>query len=72
LYTTIYSILLFYAIQLNLIKQETLLASRTYSFIAPWGPHAINGLGAIIPWFKDMFLQLEEFFGGVSQKMSGL
>jgi membrane protein required for colicin V production len=72
LYTTIFSILLFYAVQLNLIKQETILASRTYSFIQPWGPYAINGLGAVIPWFKDMFGQLEEFFGNVSQKMSSL
>ena len=70
LYTTIFSILLFYAIQLHLIKPETILASRTYNFIEPWGPKAINGLGAIIPWFSDMFRQLEEFFGGVSQKVS--
>jgi membrane protein required for colicin V production len=72
LYTTIYSILLFYAVQLHVIKPETILASRTYSFIEPWGPYAINGLGALIPWFKDMFRQLEEFFGGVSQKVSAL
>jgi len=70
LYTTIFSILLFYAIQLHVIKPETILASRTYNFIEPWGPRAINGLGAVIPWFRDMFQQLEEFFGGVSQKVS--
>jgi membrane protein required for colicin V production len=70
LYTTIFSILLFYAAQLNLIKPETILASRTYSFIQPWGPYAINGLGAVIPWFKDMFSELEHFFGSVSQKMN--
>ena len=69
LYTTIFSILLFYAAQLNLIKQETMLSSRTYAFIAPWGPYAINGLGTVIPWFRDMFRQLEEFFSGVSEKV---
>ena len=70
LYTTIFSILLFYAIQLHIIKPEMVLASRTYGFIEPWGPYAINGLGAVIPWFRDMFRQLEEFFSGVSQKAS--
>lgn len=70
LYTTIFSILLFYAVQLNIIKTETILASRTYGFIEPWGPYAINGLGAVIPWFRDMFEQLKDFFGGVSEKVN--
>lgn len=68
LYITIFSILLFYAVQMNLLKAETILASRTYSFIEPWGPYAINGLGAVIPWFKDMFEELKQFFAGVSEK----
>jgi membrane protein required for colicin V production len=70
LYTTIFSILLFYAVQLNIIKHETILASMTYDFVEPWGPYAINGLGAVIPWFRDMFEQLKEFFGGVSQRVN--
>lgn len=70
LYTTIFSILLFYAAQLDIIKQETILASRTYEFIEPWGPYAINGLGAVIPWFRDMFQQLKDFFSGVSEKVN--
>jgi membrane protein required for colicin V production len=59
-------------VQLNLIKQDTILASRTYSFIEPWGPRAINWLGTVIPWFKDMFQQLKDFFGGVSEKANAL
>lgn len=69
LYTTIFSILLFYAVQLDIIKQEAILASRTYGFIEPWGPYAINGLGAVIPWFRDMFQQLKDFFGGVTERV---
>lgn len=69
LYTIIFSILLFYAIQLNIIKQETINSSRTYGFIEPWGPYAINGLGAVIPWFRDMFQQLKDFFGGMQEKV---
>lgn len=70
LYTIIFSILLFYAVQMNIIKQETILASRTYSFIEPWGPKAINALGAVIPWFRDMFEQLKEFFGELPRQTS--
>ena len=65
LYTIIFSILLFYAIQMHIIKQETLNASVTYSFIQPWGPYVINALGSVVPWFKDMFEQLKDFFGNI-------
>lgn len=68
LYTTIFSIILFYAVQMNIIRQETILASRTYHFIEPWGPYAINGLGAVIPWFRDMFEELKQFFGSLPAK----
>jgi len=68
LYTTIFSIILFYAVQMNIIRQDTVLASRTYNFIEPWGPYAINGLGAVIPWFRDMFEELKEFFGSIPAK----
>ncbi len=68
LYTTIFSIVLFYAVQMNIIRQDAILASRTYHFIEPWGPYAINGLGAIIPWFRDMFEELKEFFGSIPLK----
>jgi membrane protein required for colicin V production len=68
LYIIIFSILLFYAVQMNIIKQETILASRSYSFIEPWGPKAMNTLGIVIPWFKDMFEQLKGFFAELPQK----
>jgi membrane protein required for colicin V production len=69
IYITVFSILLFYAQQMNIIKPATIEASRTWSFIQPWGPKAINVLGAAIPFFRDMFKQLEEFFSGISQKI---
>lgn len=72
LYITVFSIVLFYAEQVHLIKQQTIDKSVTYSFVQPWGPKAINGLGTIIPWFKDMFAELEKFFGNVSDKMARL
>jgi len=70
IYITIFSILLFYAEEMKLIREPTIQASQTYSFIQPWGPKAINMLGAAIPFFRNMFNELEEFFSGISQKIS--
>lgn len=70
IYTTIFSVLLFYTEQMKLIQPETIRTSVTYSFVQPWGPKAINGFGTVIPIFKDMFEHLELFFDGVAQKMA--
>lgn len=70
LYITVFSVLIFYSEQVHLVKQQTIDKSVSYSFIQPWGPKAINGFGTIIPVFKDMFAELEKFFGGVSDKIS--
>lgn len=69
IYITVFSVLLFYAQQLKLLKPDTLAASSTYPFVQPWGPKAINGLGSVIPVFKDMFGQLESFFEKLSHKI---
>ena len=70
IYTTVFSILLFYARQIKIIDPKTIQASVTYSFIEPWGPKAIDGLAALIPFFKNMFVELEQFFSGLSKKIS--
>ena len=70
IYTTVFSIILFYAVQIKIIGAKTLDASSTYFFIQPWGPRAINGVAALIPLFKNMFTELEDFFRGVSDKIS--
>ncbi len=62
LYTIIFSIFLFYAEKVSLIKADVIYSSVTYSFIQPWGPKIMNGFGTVIPLFKDMFDQLETFF----------
>jgi len=69
IFIIVYSILLFYAVQVNLLKPATIESSATYSFIQPWGPKAINGLGVLVPFFKDMFAGLESFFDGVAKKI---
>lgn len=62
LYFFVYSILLFYATQLSLIKPATIQSSITYNWIEPYAPKLVNGLGAIVPIFRDMFGELLHFF----------
>ncbi len=62
LYSIIFSIFLFYAVQLHFISTATVAASVVYPFIQPLGPKVIEGLGTVIPWFKNMFAGLESFF----------
>ena len=65
-YTIIYSVLLFYAEKMHLLSKETINNSITFGFIQPLAPVIINGIGAAIPWFKDMFTDLEYFFDKLS------
>lgn len=68
IYFFILSILLFYATQLHLLKTETTEASATYDYIAPFAPKVMEILGAVIPFFRDMFEELLRFFGDVGKK----
>jgi membrane protein required for colicin V production len=70
LYTVVLSILLFYAIQVHLVRTSTVNASMTYPVIRSWGPAVIDEFGKWIPFFKGMFAQLEEFFGHLSGRHS--
>ena len=69
IYILIFSVLLFYADQLGFIKPETKTESATYAYIQPWGPKIMEGLGKIIPVFKGMFKDLEDFFDTVSKQV---
>ncbi|HEX2606193.1 MAG TPA: CvpA family protein [Flavisolibacter sp.] len=66
LYFFIFSILLFYALQLHLIREETAQASVIYPFIQPLAPKMISFLGVLLPFFKNMFSELEHFFDTVA------
>jgi membrane protein required for colicin V production len=65
-YTIIYSILLFYAEKIQLLSAGTISSSICFSYIQPIGPLIIDGLGTVIPWFKNMFVELQAFFERVS------
>lgn len=66
LYSIIYSVFLFYAVQLHFIKTDTTTASVIYPYLQPLAPKIIDGIGKFIPWFKDMFTALENFFAGLA------
>ena len=68
IYTIIFSVFLFFADKLFLIQPSTIQDSKIYPYVAPWGPKVIDNLGNIIPVFKDMFTQLEDFFAGLAKK----
>jgi membrane protein required for colicin V production len=69
MYILIFSVLLFFAVQMNFLNKDTLDRSATYPYIEPVGPFVIDGIGALMPWFKDMFAELQEFFGRLSDKV---
>ena len=69
LYGMIFSVILFYGTEMNFISQSTINSSIFYSYISPLAPGIINGLGKVIPIFKDLFKQLEHYFEGVSNKI---
>lgn len=67
-YTLVFSVLLFYAAQLKLLNENTIAQSVTFSKIQPLGPLVIDTLGRLVPWFKDMFTELEGFFAHIAQQ----
>lgn len=68
IYTIIFSIILFFAEKLLILKPEVIAKSVVYKYVMPWGPKVINNLGNIIPFFRDMFIQLESFFESIAKK----
>jgi membrane protein required for colicin V production len=69
LYITIYSVVLFYADKLHWLKPGTFHDSRSYTFVQPWGPKAIEIFASLIPWFQGMFEELSHFFEGIPAKV---
>lgn len=68
LYISVYSIVLFYASQMAIIKPETIQASKSYAIIEPLGPKAIDAVGQLVPLFKNLFSDLESFFAAFANK----
>lgn len=68
LYAILFSVILFYARQLSFIDDATAMSSSTvYPYLKPLGPTIIEGFGVIIPWFKNVFGELKDFFGNIAK-----
>ncbi len=67
LYFFIFSILLFYASELHILKPETVQTSFTFPLIYPIAPVVMDALGSVLPFFKNMFTELENFFDHLSK-----
>lgn len=66
MYMISFSVLLFFAEKVKLTGKATIDSSVTYAVVRPWGPWAIDTIGKLIPLFRDMFTQLEQFFDRVA------
>lgn len=62
IYIFIFSILVFYAVEIKVISESTIKSSKVYPYIAPVAPSMINFIGKIIPVFKNIFDDLKLFF----------
>ncbi len=70
LYITVFSVIIFYAEKMQLLKPDAAAASTTYPYIHFWGPYSVEALGKIIPFFKDMFADLTNFFGSINKNIT--
>ncbi len=68
LYSVVFSILLFYFVQVGIFQPETIGSSVAYPLVSPLGPWMIDQLGTIIPFFQDMFAELQQFFERFADK----
>ncbi len=62
IYILIFSILSFYAEQLHILQPAAMEKSVSYPFLKAFGPGAIEIVGALVPIFRDMFIELQQFF----------
>jgi membrane protein required for colicin V production len=69
LYVIILSVFLFYAEKIHLFEEATILTSKAYPFVKPWGPKVIDSFGKVVPVFKDMFARLGDYFESISTKI---
>ena len=68
MYGLFYSMMLYYLNQLHILSDRQINASFFYNKLAPIAPMVINQVGNLVPLFKNMVVQLEEYFKSVSNK----
>lgn len=70
IYGMLYSVVIFYAKEMQLLSKEKLNESVFYPYFSPLGPWLTDHLGKLIPFFRDIFSQLQQYFEGLPGKMN--
>ena len=70
MYLMIFSVVLFFATRIYLISEDVRQASKTYEYVAPFGPKVIGSIGKVVPVFNHMFADLSSYFETVAKKHS--
>ncbi len=70
LYIIVYSVFLFFLIRLKIIETAATENSVTYSYLQPIPSRAMKTIGECIPFFKNTFQDLQQFFEQFSNKPS--
>lgn len=69
IFITAYSVLLWIANQLYWLSPELKMQSVVYPWIEPLGPMMMDLWGKIVPFFKDMFENLQSFFDNAAKEI---
>lgn len=64
-YSVFLSVLLFYAKKMGLVSDTGASASVVYPYLKELGPKVMEWIGVVVPWFKNIFTDLKDFFGKV-------
>jgi membrane protein required for colicin V production len=67
LYLAVVSVFIYYLEKLGVLDANLIAQSFTYNWLAPWGPTILDGVGNLIPLFKDMFKNMDELFDKISE-----
>jgi membrane protein required for colicin V production len=69
LYTLLFSVVIFYYDQIRHISEAAKVESKVYAYIEPWGEWTMRSLAYIIPQFKDVFADMQDFFQKVGEDL---
>jgi membrane protein required for colicin V production len=70
MYTLVFSVVLFFVQSIHVLKPSMVQQSVTYTYLQPFGPWVVNGIGKVIPIFSNLFLQLQHFFDAVKTNIA--
>lgn len=68
LLSIVFSLFLWLLTLMGLLSADK-TSSFTYTLLEPLAPHIFEGIGTLIPWFKEGFHDLNLFFGKVNSNL---